>query len=109
MIDLGYMLFELPPGILLRIRHPRYVIGGASVCFSLFAARMAAIKGYRHLAALRTLIGVTEGIGDCVIFTSECGISRMKCLDELASRCTLRWENSRLSTADVSFQLLYSG
>lgn len=66
------MLVELPAGILLRVAPPRFVIGGASLCFGIFAACIAAVKGYGSLMGLRVLLGFAEGIGyNVYLYTSQ--------------------------------------
>ncbi len=57
------MLVELAAGILLRITPPRFIIGGACLCFGVFACCMAAVKNYASLMGLRTLLGLAEGVG----------------------------------------------
>lgn len=59
----GYMLVELAAGILLRIYPPRFMIGGACLCFGLFATCMATVKSYAPLIVLRVLLGLAEGVG----------------------------------------------
>lgn len=57
------MLVELGGGMLLRKVHPRWIIGGSTLFFGLFATCMAAVKGYGPLLVLRLLLGFAEGIG----------------------------------------------
>jgi MFS family permease len=57
------MLVELAGGMLLRVCHPRWVLGGSCLCFGLFATCMAAVKGYAPLMVLRLLLGIAEGTG----------------------------------------------
>ncbi|EXJ68747.1 uncharacterized protein A1O5_08541 [Cladophialophora psammophila CBS 110553] len=71
MFFLGYMLVEFGAGLLLRIFPPRFVIGGAILCFGTVACCMAAVKGYAPLMILRVLLGLAEGTGyNVYLYTS---------------------------------------
>lgn len=54
------MVIELPAGLLLRVYHPRYVIGYAAVSFGVFAHCVATAKSYTTVMVLRVLIGLAE-------------------------------------------------
>lgn len=65
------MVIELPAGLLLRICHPRYVIGGASITFGVVACCMAVAKSYASLMILRVLIGLAEAfVNNAFLYTS---------------------------------------
>ncbi|KAI1614623.1 major facilitator superfamily domain-containing protein [Exophiala viscosa] len=60
MFFLGYMVLELPAGLLLRICPPRFVLGVNAVLFGIFACAMASAKSYASVMVLRVLIGFAE-------------------------------------------------
>jgi hypothetical protein len=65
------MVIELPAGLLLRICHPRYVIGGAAITFGVIACCMSAAKSYASLMVLRVLIGLAEAfVNNAFLYTS---------------------------------------
>ncbi|OQU98531.1 hypothetical protein CLAIMM_04304 [Cladophialophora immunda] len=71
MFFLGYMLVEFGAGLMLRVLPPRFVIGGAALCFGVFACCMAAVKSYAPLMVLRVLLGLAEGVGyNVYLYTS---------------------------------------
>lgn len=54
------MVIELPAGLLMRVIHPRYVIGVPAILFGVFACAMVAAKSYAAVMVLRVLIGLGE-------------------------------------------------
>lgn len=54
------MVIELPAGMLMKVLHPRYVIGGNAILFGVFACAMSAAKSYAPVMVLRVLIGLSE-------------------------------------------------
>ena len=57
---IGYMVLELPAGLLLRYVRPRYVFGAALIGFGTFAACFAATTSYAGVMILRVLVGLGE-------------------------------------------------
>lgn len=54
------MIIELPAGLLMKVVHPRYVIGINAILFGVFACSMSAAKSYATVMVLRVLIGLSE-------------------------------------------------
>ena len=59
-LDVGYLIFELPAALSLRIMHPNWVYGSAVMSFGVLAASMAAVKSYAGVMVIRTLLGFSE-------------------------------------------------
>lgn len=62
MFYLGYMIIELPAGLLIRYVHPRYCFSGALIGFGVFAMLMTVAGGYAGIMVLRVLIGLGEAL-----------------------------------------------
>ena len=70
MFYVGYMLVELPAGLLLRYCHPRYVFAAALISFGVFATLLS-ISNYAGIMVLRVLIGLGEAfVNNAYIYIS---------------------------------------
>ena len=56
----GYLIFELPAALSLRIFHPNWVYGSAVIIFGVLAASMAVTRSYAAIMVIRTLLGFAE-------------------------------------------------
>lgn len=81
--DVGYMVFELPAALSLRIIHPPYVYGTAVISFGICAACMSTAMSYAAVMVLRLLIGLAEAF----VQTGFVFISLWYTKDELTTRC----------------------
>lgn len=57
---MGYLIFELPAALSLRLYHPNWVYGIAVIIFGLLSASMTAVKSYAPIMVLRILLGFSE-------------------------------------------------
>ena len=89
------MVIELPAGLLLRVWHPRYVIGCAAAAFGVFSCCVAVSKSYVSVMVLRVLIGLSEAfVNNAFIY-----ISLWYGSDELALRTGKSSQAMRRSTS----------
>ncbi|KAH8698862.1 major facilitator superfamily domain-containing protein [Talaromyces proteolyticus] len=82
MFFVGYMVFELPAALSLRIFQPPHVYGIAIALFGVFACCLSVSRTYAAVMVLRLLIG----IGEAVVQTGFVYLSLWYLKDELATR-----------------------
>lgn len=58
--DVGYLVFELPAALSLRIFHPNWAYGTAVVIFGILATSMSAVRSYAPIMVIRVLLGLSE-------------------------------------------------
>ncbi|KAJ9610477.1 hypothetical protein H2200_005254 [Cladophialophora chaetospira] len=60
MFFVGYMIFELPAALSLRVLHPNWAYGSAVISFGVLAASMAVVRSYAAVMVIRILLGFAE-------------------------------------------------
>ncbi|KAJ9617685.1 hypothetical protein H2204_013560 [Knufia peltigerae] len=82
-IYVGYMSFELPATLSIRVFRPNWVYGGAVVFFGLCALLTSEARSYASVMVLRLLLG----FGESVIQTGFVYLSLWYTNKELTTRC----------------------
>ncbi|KIW19928.1 hypothetical protein PV08_00503 [Exophiala spinifera] len=85
MFYVGYMIFELPASLSLRVFRPPWVYGGAVISFGVCSACMALVRTWAPVMVIRLLIGVTEAF----VQTGFVFISLWYQKNEITTRCAL--------------------
>lgn len=60
LLVVGYLIFELPAALSLRIFHPNWAYGTAVIIFGVLAASMTAVRSYAPIMVIRTFLGFAE-------------------------------------------------
>lgn len=81
--DVGYMSFELPATLSIRVWHPNFVYGGAVVFFGLCALLTSQARSYASVMVLRLFLG----FGESFIQTGFVYLSLWYSNRELTTRC----------------------
>ena len=58
--DVGYLVFELPAALSLRLFQPNWVYGIAVIVFGILAASTSAVRSYAPIMVIRLLLGFSE-------------------------------------------------
>lgn len=58
--DVGYLIFELPAALALRLFPPNWVYGVAVIIFGVLATSMTAVRTYAPIMVIRLLLGLSE-------------------------------------------------
>ena len=80
--DVGYMAFELPVLLALRLVKPAYLYGGGTIVFGVLATCIAYSGSYAGLMVIRVLIGFVEATAQTVYVYLSLWYKR----DEIATR-----------------------
>ncbi|KIW93256.1 uncharacterized protein Z519_05861 [Cladophialophora bantiana CBS 173.52] len=60
MFYVGYLVFELPAALSLRLFHPNWAYGTAVIIFGILATSMTAVRSYAPIMVIRVLLGFAE-------------------------------------------------
>lgn len=81
--DVGYMSFELPAALSLRVAHPPFLYGGAVIFFGVCTVCTSAARTYASFMVLRLLLG----FGESFVQTGFVFLSLWYTKEEMTTRC----------------------